>query len=51
VCLSPEAYVEARIYDRLVQRGVKPWRARGVARKVRGRYAEKRRAAASLRTR
>lgn len=43
MCLSPDSYVEAKVYDRLVTRGVTPRRARAVARKVRLAYAAKRR--------
>lgn len=44
MCLPPENYVELRVYERLVDRGVKPERALGVARKVKARYRERREA-------
>jgi hypothetical protein len=43
MCLSPDAYVEAVVYERLRLKGVPDKRARGVARKVRRAYALKRR--------
>lgn len=42
MCISPDAYVEARVYDRLVSKGVDPPRAAAVARKVRRAYAAQR---------
>ena len=39
VCPSPDAYVEARVLQRLLDRGVKRARAEAVARKVRRKYA------------
>lgn len=42
MCLDRGAYVEARVYDRLIGHGVVPARARGVAKKVRARYDAKR---------
>ncbi len=47
MCLSPDAYVEAIVFERLVKKGVKPRRAAGVARKVRRQYAARRRATAA----
>jgi len=49
MCLSPENYVEARVYQRLVDAGVAPPRARGVAAKVATAYAAKRLVAAEAR--
>lgn len=46
MCLSPDAYVAAVVYQRLVSRGVPESRARGVARKVQRAYGSKRRDAA-----
>lgn len=43
VCLSPDAYVEALVLERLVKRGVPRRRAEAVARKVRRSYYLKRR--------
>lgn len=48
MCLSPDAYVAARVYERLVARGVSPSRAAGVARKVQSRYSASRRKTANL---
>lgn len=44
MCLPPEKYVEVKVYTRLVERGVNPERALGVARKIRHRYHEQRKA-------
>jgi hypothetical protein len=43
MCLSPGAYAGARVYERLVSRGVPSARAAGVARKVTRAYELKRR--------
>lgn len=47
MCLSHDAYVEARVLQRLLQSGVSPSKARAVARKVRASYEAKRRSAAA----
>jgi hypothetical protein len=47
MCLSPDAYVAAVVYERLRSRGVDDARARGVARKVARAYASRRREALS----
>lgn len=39
MCIAPDEYVEARVFDRLLGRGVSRVRAEAVARKVRRRYA------------
>ncbi len=49
MCLSPDCYVEARVYQRLVDKGVAPARARGVAHKVAEAYRAKRLAAVEVR--
>jgi len=41
MCLNRSSFVEANVYRRLVEHGVKPERAAGVARKVRRRYEAK----------
>ena len=43
MCLPPDAYVYARVYERLASRGVGEAAARGVAMKVARRYALRRR--------
>lgn len=48
ICLSPDAYIYARVLERLEARGVDPARARGVAMKVSRRYALKRRETARV---
>jgi hypothetical protein len=48
MCLSGADWVEAKVYDRLISKGVSPPRARGVARKVGRAYREKRLVRASL---
>jgi len=45
MCLSRASFVEAKVYDRLVERDVHPDRAAAVARKVRRAYQLKRAAA------
>jgi hypothetical protein len=40
--LNAKSYVELRVYTRLVERGVDPPRAEGVARKVARRYEQRR---------
>jgi hypothetical protein len=47
MCLSPDAWVALKVYTRLVERGVDPKRAEGVARKVQARYAQSRRETAN----
>ena len=42
--LAVDSYVALRVYTRLVERGVDPIRAEGVARKVQKRYGERRKA-------
>jgi len=42
VCLDPGAFVEARVLQRLLDRGVRRRRAEAVARKVRRSYDRKR---------
>lgn len=49
MCLSPDAYVFARVYERLVSRGVADAKARGVAMKVARRYSLKRQQSATRR--
>ena len=46
MCLSPEAYVAARVVERLLAAGVTRQRAEGVGRKVARGHALKRREAA-----
>lgn len=49
MCLSPDAYVFAVMYERLTKRGVSDAKARGVAMKVARRYSRRRRESASRR--
>lgn len=42
MCLSPDAFVAARVYHRLTSAGVKPARAEKVAEKIARRYRTKR---------
>lgn len=42
MCITGPKYVELKVYARLVEKGVSPERAEGVARKVARRYEEKR---------
>lgn len=42
MCISPDAHVEARVLQRLLDHGVDPARALAVSRKVRRRYERER---------
>ncbi len=42
MCISPDAYVAARVFDRLIRRGVDEKRAEAVAKKVARRYGDRR---------
>ena len=42
MCISPDAYTAARVYERLTAAGVRPERALAVSKKVARRYAAKR---------
>ena len=50
MCLSPEAYVRARMYDKLTRAGVSPEKASAVAAKIARRYGERRAEARRLRS-
>lgn len=42
MCISPDAYVAARVTERLLRRGVDPAKAEAVGRKVARRYGNRR---------